>query len=120
MQLGGVVTPHDGQCYLEQRGNVFEYTMAEQLVSQAAKISKFVTIDFMQDYPSVGQISYLLQKYHVIPVFAVEAAAQQFYSVSFIDKNCIISNAQLLMLVLLDFIEPCRSYGFCSCWNTSS
>ena len=36
MQLGGVVIPHDGQCYLEQRGNIFEYTMAETLVSQAA------------------------------------------------------------------------------------
>ena len=36
IQLGGVVIPHDGQCHLEQRGNVFEYTMAETLVSQTA------------------------------------------------------------------------------------
>ena len=35
IQLGGLITPHDGQCYLEQRGNVIEYTMAETLVSQS-------------------------------------------------------------------------------------
>ena len=33
VQLGGVVIPHDGQCYLEQAGNIFQYTMAETLVS---------------------------------------------------------------------------------------
>ena len=36
IQLGGVVIPHDGQCYLEQRGDIYQYTMAETLVSQAA------------------------------------------------------------------------------------
>ena len=34
--------PHDGQCYLEQRDNVSEYTMAETLVSQAVKINVLV------------------------------------------------------------------------------
>ena len=35
IQLGGLVVPHDGQCHLEQRDNIFEYTMAETLVSQS-------------------------------------------------------------------------------------
>jgi len=40
--LGGVVIPHDGQCYLEQAGNIFQYTMAETLVSQVTMVQSTV------------------------------------------------------------------------------
>ena len=53
IQLGGVVIPHDGQCYLEQRGNIFQYTMAETLVSQAAF---FVIISYVHAYRIIHQL----------------------------------------------------------------
>ena len=34
IQLGGVVIPHDGQCYLQKHNRTFRYTMAETLVSE--------------------------------------------------------------------------------------
>ena len=37
---------------------------------------------YIQDYPSVGHISYLLQQFDIIPVFAAETRAQPFYEAS--------------------------------------
>ena len=36
----------------------------------------------LQDYPSVGQINFLLRRFDIIPIFAAEAAARPFYEVS--------------------------------------
>ena len=54
MQLGGVVIPHDGQCYLEQRGSIFQYTMAETLVSQAATLHISIIINFVHKGLSIN------------------------------------------------------------------
>ncbi|XP_065897542.1 integrin beta-1-like [Dysidea avara] len=63
-KLGGVVVPHDGMCYLTQRGNVFMYS--------DSRAGQF-------DYPSVGQLNSLLRQFDIIPIFAAEATARPFY-----------------------------------------
>lgn len=40
-----------------------------------------------QDYPSVGQIRQKLREYDIIPLFAAERSATQFYTVSDHNKN---------------------------------
>ena len=54
-RLGGVVRPHDGQCYLEKETDeLFIYTKAEEF-----------------DYPSVFQINDKLVQNDIVPLFAV-------------------------------------------------
>lgn len=52
--MAGILTPNDGECHLDAAG--FQYTY-----------------DIKQDYPSLGQISRLVQDHSINVIFAITA-----------------------------------------------
>jgi hypothetical protein len=52
LKLGGILVPNDGKCHLDQRGIDSEFA-------------------FKHDYPSLGQISRLVQELSMNVIFAV-------------------------------------------------